>query len=152
MVASSKAVVTTRKDVPARNETESLPSLVTRLGEDVMQLLDAKLNLLKVEIKEDVNTYTRGAVTMAIAGVIAAVGFALLNVAVGFGVSTLFATADLSQPAKYALGFLITGIFYVLVGGIIVMAVKSRLAKADLVPNRTIEELRKDKQWLKNEL
>jgi len=152
MVASSKAVVTTRKDVPARNETESLPSLVTRLGEDVMQLLDAKLNLLKVEIKEDVNTYTRGAVTMAIAGVIAAVGFALLNVAVGSGVSTLFATADLSQPAKYALGFLITGIFYVLVGGIIVMAVKSRLAKADLVPNRTIEELRKDKQWLKNEL
>jgi len=152
MVASSKAVVVTEKDVPIRNETESLPSLVSRLGEDVMQLLDAKLNLLKVEIKEDVNTYTRGAVTMAIAGVIAAVGFALLNVAVGFGVSTLFATANLSQPAKYALGFLITGVFYVLVGGIIVMAVKSRLAKADLVPNRTVEELRKDKQWLKNEL
>jgi uncharacterized membrane protein YqjE len=151
MVASSKAVVT-EKDLPTRNETESLPSLVTRLGEDVMQLLDAKLNLLKVEIKEDVNTYTRGAVTMAIAGVIAAVGFALLNVAVGFAVSTLFATANLSQPAKYALGFVITGVFYLIVGGIIVMAVKSRLAKADLLPNRTVEELRKDKQWLKNEL
>ena len=152
MVASSKAVTTTGKDLPAKNETESLPSLVTRLGEDVMQLLDAKLNLLKVEIKEDVNTYTRGAVTMAIAGVIAAVGFALLNVAVGFGVSTLFANADISQPAKYALGFVITGIFYLIVGGIIVMVVKNRLAKADLVPNRTVEELRKDKQWLKNEL
>lgn len=152
MSAPSKAVTTTGRDLPARNETESLPSLVTRLGEDVMQLLDAKLNLLKVEIKEDVNTYTRGAVTMAIAGVIAAVGFALLNVAVGFGVSTLFATADISQPAKYALGFVITGIFYLIVGGIIVMVVKNRLAKADLVPNRTVEELRKDKQWLKNEL
>jgi uncharacterized membrane protein YqjE len=151
MATSSKAVVPA-KDLPTRNETESLPSLVTRLGEDVMQLLDAKLNLLKVEIKEDVNTYTRGAVTMAIAGVIAAVGFALLNVAVGFGVSTLFATADLSQPAKYGLGFLITGLFYLIVGGIIVMIVKNRLAKADLVPNRTVEELRKDKQWLKNEL
>ncbi len=89
MATSSQAVVTA-KDLPTRNETESLPSLVTRLGEDVMQLLDAKLNLLKVEIKEDVNTCTRGAVTMAIAGVIAAVGFALLNVAVGFAVSTLF--------------------------------------------------------------
>ena len=152
MSTPSKAVVVTSKDLPAKNETESLPSLVTRLGEDVMQLLDAKLNLLKVEIKEDVNTYTRGAVTMAIAGVIAAVGFALLNVAVGFGVSTLFANADISQPAKYALGFVITGIFYLIVGGIIVMVVKNRLAKADLVPNRTVEELRKDKQWLKNEL
>ena len=151
MATSSKAVVPA-KDLPTRNETESLPSLVTRLGEDVMQLLDAKLNLLKVEIKEDVNTYTRSAVTMAIAGVIAAVGFALLNVAVGFGVSTLFATADLSQPAKYGLGFLITGVFYLIVGGIIVMIVKNRLAKADFLPNRTVEELRKDKQWLKNEL
>jgi hypothetical protein len=29
---------------------------------------------------------------------------------------------------------------------------KSRLAKQHLVPDRTVEELRKDKQWLKNEL
>ena len=37
MVASSKAVTTTGKDLPAKNETESLPSLVTRLGEDVIR-------------------------------------------------------------------------------------------------------------------
>jgi hypothetical protein len=33
-----------------------------------------------------------------------------------------------------------------------VLAMKSRLAKRDMVPNRSIDELRKDKQWLKNEL
>lgn len=155
MAASSNAVITakdTSKDLSKRNEAEGLPSLVTRLGEDVMQLLDAKLNLLKVEIKEDVNAYSRAAVAMAVAGVIAAVGFALLNVAVAFGVSTLFAGTNLSQPAQYALGFILTGVFYLLVGGIVAMVVKNRLAKTDLVPNRTVEELRKDKQWLKNEI
>jgi hypothetical protein len=38
------------------------------------------------------------------------------------------------------------------VGGIVILTIKGRLAKRDLVPNRTVEELRKDKQWLKNEL
>ncbi len=151
-MATSTNAVATAKDLSKRNEAEGLPSLVTRLGEDVMQLLDVKLNLLKVEIKEEVDAYSRAAITMAVAGVIAAVGFALLNVAVAFGVSTLFATADLSQPAKYALGFVITGVFYLAVGGIVALIVKNRLAKTDLVPNRTVEELRKDKQWLKNEL
>jgi len=80
------------------------------------------------------------------------VGFALLNVAIAFAVSTLFAQANFSQPASYALGFVVTGGFYLVVGAIVVMLMKSRLGKQDLVPQRTVQELRKDKQWLKNEL
>ena len=58
----------------------------------------------------------------------------------------------MSQAAKYAMGFVVTGLFYVVVGGIVILTVKNRLAKHDLVPSRTVEELRKDKQWVKNEL
>ena len=135
-----------------RTGNEGLTTLLSRLGDDVMQLINSQLALFKVEIREEANTYIRGAVTIAVGGVIAAIGFALLNVAVAFGVSTLFAGANLSQPAMYALGFVVTGVFYLLVGAILVMVIKSRLAKQDLVPTRTVEELRKDKEWLKNEL
>jgi uncharacterized membrane protein YqjE len=151
MAAPSTAVATAR-DSSLTSETESLPSLVGRLGDDVMQLFDTKLSLLKVELKEEANTYARGAIAIALGGIVAAVGFALLNVAVAFAVSTLFANANLSQAAKYALGFVLTGLFYVVIGGIVVLTVKNRLAHQDLVPNKTVEELRKDKQWLKNEL
>jgi len=144
--------MTTAKDASAPPETENLPSLVGRLGDDVMQLFDTKLSLLKVEIKEEVNAYVRGGVAIAMGGIVAAVGFALLNVAIAFAVSTLFSATNLSQSMKYALGFVITGVFYLLIGGIAIMATKSRLAKQDLIPNRTVQELRKDKQWLKNEL
>jgi uncharacterized membrane protein YqjE len=89
---------------------------------------------------------------IAIGAVIATIGFALLNVAIAFAVSTLFAQANFSQPASYALGFVVTGGFYLLVGAIVVMLMKSRLSRQDLVPQRTVQELRKDKQWLKNEL
>ena len=150
-MAASKTALTSRDQTNAP-ETESLPSLVSRLGEDVMQLFDTKLSLLKVEIKEEANAYARGAVTLAMGSIVAAVGFALVNVAIAFGVSTLFANTNLSQSTRYALGFVITGLVYLLIGGAVVLATKSRLAKQALVPNRTVEELRKDKRWLKNEL
>ena len=135
-----------------RTDTEGLPTLLSRLGDDVLQLINSQLALFKVEIKEEASTYIRGAVTIALGAAIAMIGFALLNVAVAFGVSTLFAQANLSQPATYALGFVVTGLFYLVVGGIVVLVIKSRLAKQDLVPTRSVEELRKDKEWLKNEL
>ena len=139
-------------DIAERPDTESLPTLVSRLGDDVMQLFKSQLELFKVEIKEEANAYARGITMIAIGAVIATVGFALLNVAIAFAVSTLFAQANFSQPASYALGFVVTGAFYVLIGGIVVLLMKNRLAKQDLVPQRTVAELRKDKQWLKNEL
>ena len=131
---------------------ESLPTLFGRLGDDVVQLFDTKMSLLKVELKEEVNEYARDGIMIGVGGIIAAIGFALLNVALAFGISILFANFDLSQPAKYSIGFVSAGVLYLLVGGILISSMKKRLAKQSLVPDRTVEELRKDKQWLKKEL
>jgi len=151
-MAATKAALVKTNDVNTRNELEQLPGLFSRLGDDVMQLVNSQLALLKVELKEEANTFARGAIMIAVGAAIGGIGFALLNVAVALGVSTLFARANLSQPASYALGFVATGVFYLLVGGILVALMKGRLAKQQLVPERTVAELRKDKQWLKNEL
>jgi uncharacterized membrane protein YqjE len=151
MAATKTSLTQADNGLVTRND-ESLPNLFSRLGDDVMQLFNSQLALFKVEIKEEANAYARGVTMIAIGAVIATIGFALLNVAIAFAVSTLFAQADFSQPASYALGFVVTGGFYLLVGAIVVMLMKSRLSRQDLVPQRTVQELRKDKQWLKNEL
>jgi uncharacterized membrane protein YqjE len=145
--AAAPATTTTAQ----AGDIEALPTLFGRLGDDVVKLLDTKLSLLKVEVKEDADAYIRGGVLIGIGGVIAAIGFALLNVAVAFAVSTLL-PVEWSQPARYALGFVITGAVYLIIGGIVVIVMKNRLAKRDPVPSRTVEELRKDKQWLKKEI
>ena len=152
MAATRTSLTRTDDEIATRTDAESLPNLFGRLGDDVMQLFNSQLALFKVEIKEEASAYARGVTMIAIGAVIATVGFALLNVAIAFAVSTLFAQANFSQPASYALGFVATGGFYVLVGAIVVLMMKNRLAKQDLVPQRTVDELRKDKQWLKNEL
>ena len=152
MVAPATGAKLTTSTPAVIEKDESLPSLFSRLGDDVMQLFDTKLSLLKVEIKEEANEYARDGIMIGVGGVIAAIGFALFNVAVAFGISTLFANVDISQPAKYAIGFLSAGVLYLIVGIILIQTMKNRLAKQSLVPDQTVKELRKDKQWLKNEL
>jgi len=151
-MAATRASLVRPEETAMRSEIEQLPTLFSKLGDDAMQLFNSQLALFKVEIKEEANAFARGAVLIGLGAAVAMIGFALLNVAVAFGVSTLFAQANLSQPASYALGFVVTGVFYLIVGGIVIAAIRSRLGKQQLVPERTVAELRKDKEWLKNEL
>src|SRR5688572_29784265 len=124
MATSASAASTA---ITPKVENESLPTLFSRLGDDVVQLFDTKVSLLKVELREEANAYARGGVMIAVGGIVAAIGFALLNVALAFGISTLFGDTALSQPARYAIGFVTAGVLYLIVGTIIISAMKSRL-------------------------
>ena len=147
-------------DVPATSQPaadlENLPTLFGRLGDDVMRLVDTKLSLVKVELKEDAAFYARNGALTAVGAMVALIGFALTNVAVAFFIANLFgntaAAVERFGPTAYGLGFLITGVVYMVIGGIIVVVMKNKLANYNPVPDTTLAELRKDKQWLKNEI
>ena len=151
-----------RAEVPAPAQTgaelENLPTLFGKLGDDVMRLVDTKLSLVKVELKEDASFYARNGAFTAVGAMIALIGFALANVAVAFFIANFFgsdaagAVAQKFGPTSYGLGFLITGVVYIIIGLAIVLVMKSRLANYNPAPTTTIEEIRKDKQWLKNEI
>ncbi|HYP01122.1 MAG TPA: phage holin family protein [Pyrinomonadaceae bacterium] len=132
-------------------DIEGLPAMLGRLGDNVMTLVDAKLGLAKVELKEEAAAYGSKIAMIAVGGVLAAIGFALLNVAIAFFMARLF-FYSFTPPISYALGFVVTGVLYLVIGGILVVMMKNRLAALNPAPERTIEELRKDKQWLKKEL
>jgi len=134
------------------DERRDLPSLVEKLGGDLTKLIDQKLALLKIEVKEEVDAYVRGSILILAGGIVAGIGFALANIALAFALSTLFMNMSLSQPAKYALGFVITGVAYLVIGVMVIVLARNRLAKQALVPQRTMRELEKDKQWLQREL
>lgn len=132
-------------------DIEGLPAMLGRLGDNVMTLVDAKLGLAKVELKEEAAAYGSKIAMIAAGGALAAIGFALLNVAIAFFMARLF-FYSFTPPISYALGFVVTGVLYLVIGGILVVVMKNRLAAINPAPERTIEEFRKDKQWLKKEL
>jgi uncharacterized membrane protein YqjE len=133
-------------------EPEGLAALFTRMADDLTRLFDTKIALLKVEIKEDIDAYVRGGVMLLVGGVVVAVGFALLNVAIAFLVSVLFEGSSLTQPVRYALGFVITAMVYLVAGAATIIISKNRLAKQGIVPRRTLAELERDKEWLQKEV
>lgn len=132
------------------SDIDSLPSLFGKLGENMMTLLDTKLSLLKVEFKEDASAYARNGALVAVGGIIAAIGFALVNVAIAFFIASIFDSFD--PPIRYALGFIITGLLYLIIGGALTYVFLNRLTARSPVPHRSVDEIERDKQWLKNEI
>ena len=143
--AENKVKESLRADVRAEQKKAA------GLSDQITQLFDAKLTLLRVEFKEEINTYLRGVVMIIVGAVVAVIGFALLNVAIAFLISMLFQSAHMSQPARYALGFIITAALYLVAGSIVVVKAKNRIAEQGIVPPRTATELERDKEWLQKQ-
>jgi uncharacterized membrane protein YqjE len=133
-------------------DRESLPALIGGLGESIVTLIDSKLGLLKIEIKEDIKASMRSSLFIGLGGVVTLIGFSLLNIALAFLISALFDQLQLSQPLKYGLGFILTGLLYLVIGSFILIWAKNRMAKQNLSPEKSLEELKKDKVWLKEEI
>ena len=127
---------------------QSLTTLFGRLTDDLTELLDAKLRLLKTELKEEAISYAGWALLILGGAVIGVIGFALLNAGIAFLVSMLFEGTDLSAAVRYGLGFVITALLYLVIGAIVILVAKRRLAKQKIIPERSALELKRDKQWL----
>jgi len=140
------------ENMSLERQNESLPSLLGRLADELTQLFDAKLDLLKAELKEEARAYAVGALSILAGVIIAIIGFALLNVAIAFLISTLFDGTHWSPASRYGLGFVITALVYLVVGALIVVIAKNRLAKQSIVPKKSATELKRDKQWLKEQI
>lgn len=149
--ATGATVTAPATTMEQQSDIEGLPAMVGRLGDQVMTLVDAKLGLVKVELKEEAAAYGSGVAMIAVGGALAAIGFALLNVAVAFFMARLF-FYSFTPPISYALGFVVTGVLYLIIGGVLVVVMKNRLAALNPAPERSIEELGKDKQWLKKQI
>jgi uncharacterized membrane protein YqjE len=151
-VESSKMPKETTANRESGRQDQSLSTLFSRLTEDLTGFVDARVQLLKTELKEEASSYVAGTSLMLGGAVIGIIGFALLNAGIAFLVSTLFNSADLSQAVRYGLGFVITALLYLIIGTIVIVVAKSRLAKQRVIPKRSALELKRDKQWLQAEV
>ena len=138
-----------RQQAPPLDE---IPSLVSDLGGEVSQLVDAKIGLLKLEIKDELATYVFNSAMVAGSAALAGVGFVFASLALVVGIASIFLRNDFGVQASYGLSFILVALVYLVVGLIGALGFIKRLSRHDPTPERTVQELRKDKQWLKEEL
>lgn len=128
----------------------SMSSLVTGIISDAQQLIRDEVALARQEIKEEL-VKARLALALAAGGLALAVLSAILLSF--FLVHLLHQVSGGADPAVVPLWawFLIWGVVFLLAGGGLLAAAYSNFRKINLVPRQTVETMKENVRWLKNQ-
>jgi len=119
-----------------------LPKLLNRFVEQVLQLLETQFALFKAEVRDGVRSYGKNLTRTAVAGIVAVMGFALLNVGVALWLNALL--------QNLALSFALVGGAYFVLGSAVALVAVRKLSGQPAVLAESKRELERDKQWIKS--
>lgn len=134
------------------SEEQSVGSLLKQLRDESTTLIRDEVALAKTEMREKASVYGRN-IGALIAG--ALIGYAALVVillAVGSLIAEGLLGADMDPAMAHFLGLAIVGSVVAIISAILVSKAIGRLKKESLVPERTVETLRNDKEWAKQQI
>lgn len=129
---------------PDASSHESLGELFSRLAGETSTLVRQEVALARAELTQKAKSAAKSAVMLAVAGV-----FAL------FGGLTLLACLVISignAIGSYSLSALLVGGALMILAGIFAFVGLKALRKSGLAPTQTIETLREDAAWLKEQV
>jgi hypothetical protein len=118
-------------------------ALLSDLAGETSTLVRQEIALLKAELNEKLTRMGVGAVALAAGGVITFSGWLALLAAAILG---------LSHALAPWLSALIIGVVVIALGAGLALFGKSRLKADGLVPHRTLNSLREDEAWLRDQV
>ena len=125
----------------------NIGSLVGKIGEDVSDLLTLRIDLLKVELRDGAKTIAKNSVYVVAGAIIALFAFLVFTLAIITGLALLLPFSPTASIAAAA------GIVFVLYAGIAVWLINfgiRHFKKHSIKPERSIQEVWKDKEWMKD--
>ncbi len=134
------------------NDQASIGDLLKRLRDDSTSLIRDEVALAKTEISEELSMIGKN-IGFLVAG--ALVGYAalvILLIAFGSLIAEGLVTAGLPLALAHFLGLAIVAIIVGLISAALVKKALDKLKTANLVPERTMESLRNNKEFIKNQI
>lgn len=128
----------------AGNSTEpSIGSLFTDLTDDMGRLVRQEIELARIETMQKINQTLRSIILMVAGGLVAYAGFITLLIAVAI---------LLGQIMPYWLSTLLVGVVGLIVGAILIGSGRSTLTNMTVVPENTVESIKEDARWAKEQV
>lgn len=121
----------------------SVAGLLSDLAGETATLVRQEIALFKAEIRQKLGGMAIGAGALAAGGLIGFSGWLALIAATVLGLSNVLAPW---------LAALIVGVVVMAIGTGLLLFGKSRLAGKALVPRRTLNSLRKDEEWIREQI
>jgi uncharacterized membrane protein len=134
-------------------EERSLGDLFSELSKETSTLLRQEVNLAQVELTQKATIVGKQVGSLVVGGAVGYAALLIILVAVVIGLTQLISMIfGWTLITSAWIAALLVGL---IVGGIAFSLVTSALAtlkKTDLAPQQTIESLKEDAQWIKNQV
>ncbi len=118
----------------------SLGELVSQATKDLSSLVRQEINLAKVELKKEAVHAGMGAGMFGGAGFLALLAVIFLSIALAYALGRL---------VNLGTGFLLVGVLYLLVAGVLALLGKRSISKVG-PPEKTLETVKDDVAWAKH--
>jgi len=132
-----------QRDLDRPTSEPTLGDLFTSLTSDLTTLVRKEIDLARTETMEKVTGVTRNVVMMVAGGLVAYAGLIALIMAAIF---------LLDQSLSLWVSALIVGIIVVIIGAILLMVGKSSLSSMTVVPEKTVESMKENTEWAKEQV
>ncbi len=125
-------------------DDRSLGELFAELAQETSTLVRQEVELARVELSQKAARIGRDVASLVLGGAVAYAGFLAIMAAV------IVALAD--AGLDWWLAALLVGVVVAGVGGALVARGRAALQHADLAPSRTVETLKEDQEWAKEQI
>ena len=125
-------------------DERSLGDLFSDLSRETTTLVRQEVQLAKAELTQSATEAARGIGMLVAGGVVAYAGLFFVLLAIVFGLIEAGWDAWLSA--------LVVGVVVVAIGAILVLRARESLKPANLAPRRTVETLKEDQEWAKEQI
>ena len=125
-------------------DERSLGDLFSDLSRETTTLVRQEVQLAKAELTQSAIEAVRGIGMLVAGGAVAYAGLLFLLLAIVFGLIQAGWDAWVSA--------LVVGLVVVAIGAILVLRARESLKPANLAPRRTVETLKEDQEWAKEQI
>ncbi len=132
--------------------SRNVSTLVRDLRDQLIRLFKQEMQLVQVEASEKASQAMMNVAKIAAGALVIYAGAILIFAALSIGAAQLLVMAGLGQQVSYLLGFLIVGGIVALIGALYVRSAIKVFQSGELVPNKTIETLKEEKEWVEEKL
>lgn len=125
-------------------EERSLGDLFSELGSETSTLIRQEIALAQAELTRKATKIGKNIGFLVVGASIAFAAFQAILVALIIGLGILI--------GNFWLSALIVGIVVAIIAAVLIMSAVNALKKVDPVPHRTVETVKEDAKWLKNQV
>ena len=129
--------------MPEMNQDRSLGELFAELTNETSTLVRQEVALAKIEITQKASQASRNIGFLAVGGAIAYAAFLALMAAAIIG---------LAHVMPWWGAALVVGVVVAILACVLIFKALSALRAADLTPRQTVETLKEDAQWVKEQM